>query len=198
MHGANRLGGNSLSDLLVFGRRAGMAAAEFARRLGKTPSINPAEVQEHATDMFKYFQRSGEENPYTIQQDLQEAMQDLVGMIRTRSQLEEALERIRRLRERAKRAAVEGNRQFNPGWHLAMDLQSLLAVSATIAMAALEREESRGAQTRDDYPSSSPKFGKVNVVIRMGPDGEPCVSREPLPDMPEELRKLLEEAPSSA
>ncbi|MEE8347048.1 MAG: fumarate reductase/succinate dehydrogenase flavoprotein subunit, partial [Dehalococcoidia bacterium] len=134
------------------------------------------------------------ENPYTIQQELQEAMHSLVGLIRTGTELEEAVEKVRAFKERAKQVTVEGNRQYNPGWHLALDLRSLLTVSEAIALAALERKESRGAQTRNDYASPSPDFGKVNVIIRQGPDGEPIVSQEPLPEIPQELQKLIEEA----
>jgi len=193
MHGANRLGGNSLSDLLVFGRRAGMAAAEYAKSLTSTPSVNTEEVEEYAADMLGHFERSGRENPYTIQQELQETMHNLVGIIRTGSELEEAIGKLQSYKERAKNTGVEGNRQYNPGWHLAMDLRSLLTVSEEITMAALERKESRGAQTRDDYANSSPELGKVNVVVRMGPDGEPKISQEPLPQMPEELQALFED-----
>ena len=114
-------------------------------------------------------------------------------IIRTQSELEEALERIQRLKERAKRTGVEGNRQYNPGWHMSMDLRSLLMVSEAITLGALERKESRGGQTRDDYPNPSPELGKVNVVTRKGPDGEPRVSQEPLPQMPEDLKKLFED-----
>ena len=193
LHGANRLGGNSLSDLVVFGRRAGMAAAQYAKELQKAPSVNAAEVDAVAAEIAAPFEGSGAENPYTIQQELQEAMHSLVGIIRTGSELEEAVEKVRAYKERAKQVSVEGNRQYNPGWHLALDLRSLLTVSEAIALAALERKESRGAQTRDDYASPSPEFGKVNVIIRQGPDGEPKVSQEPLPEMPQELQKLLEE-----
>ncbi|MEE8347403.1 MAG: fumarate reductase/succinate dehydrogenase flavoprotein subunit [Dehalococcoidia bacterium] len=194
MHGANRLGGNSLSDLLVFGRRAGLAAAEYAKEQQKAPSVNTAEIDAIAADLAAPFEASGTENPYTIQQELQEAMHSLVGIIRTGAELEEAVEKVRAFKERAKQVTVEGNRQYNPGWHLALDLRSLLTVSEAIALAALERKESRGAQTRDDYASPSPDFGKVNVIIRQGPDGELRVSQEPLPEMPQELQKLIEEA----
>ncbi|MEE8385811.1 MAG: fumarate reductase/succinate dehydrogenase flavoprotein subunit [Dehalococcoidia bacterium] len=193
MHGANRLGGNSLSDLLVFGRRAGEAAAASAKGLAKGPAVNKDEVAECAAEMYGHFERGEGENAYTIQSDLQDAMQGLVGIIRTGSELQEAVERIQALKERAARTHVEGNRQYNPGWHLAMDLRSLLMVSEAIALAALERKESRGAQTRNDYPDPSPEFGKVNIVIRRGPDGEPRVSQEPLSQMPEELQKLFED-----
>ncbi len=194
MHGANRLGGNSLSDLLVFGRRAGMAAAEYAKSLTSAPSVNTDELEECAADMLGHFERSGRENPYTIQQELQETMHNLVGIIRTGSELEEAIEKLQSYKKRAKQTGVEGNRQYNPGWHLAMDLRSLLTVSEGIAMAALERKESRGAQTRDDYPSTSPEFGKANTIVRMGPDGEPKISQKPLSQMPAELQALLEES----
>jgi succinate dehydrogenase / fumarate reductase flavoprotein subunit len=198
LHGANRLGGNSLSDLVVFGRRAGKAAAEYAKALTSLPSTNPAEADECAADMLAHFEPSGQENPYTLQQELQETMQNLVGIIRTGSELEEALEKIQSYKERARHTSVEGNKQYNPGWHLAMDLRSLLTVSEATALAALERKESRGAQTRDDCPQTDPEFGKVNVVIRMGPDGQPQISQEPLPEMPEELRQVIEEAAASA
>ncbi len=198
MHGANRLGGNSLSDLLVFGQRSGKAAAEYAKGLSETPSVNSAEVAEYTADMMAPFERSGEENPYTLQQELQDTMQDLVGIIRTGSELEEAIGKLQSLKERARRTGVEGNKQYNPGWHLALDLRSLLTVSEAITLAAQERKESRGAQTRDDYPEASPELGKVNMVVRMGPDGEPQVSQEPLSEMPKELRQLFEEAPTSA
>jgi succinate dehydrogenase / fumarate reductase flavoprotein subunit len=193
MHGANRLGGNSLSDLVVFGRRAGLAAAEYAKTLSATPAVNPSEVDEYAADMLGHFERSGAENPYQVQQELQDTMQSLVGIIRTQSELEEALRKVQTYKERAERTGVEGNRQYNPGWHLAMDLRSLLTVSEAITLAALERKESRGAHTRDDYPATSADFGGVNVVVRQGADGEPSVSQEPLPQMPAELQALMEE-----
>jgi succinate dehydrogenase / fumarate reductase flavoprotein subunit len=143
--------------------------------------------------MMAHFERSGEENPYQLQMELQDSMQGLVGIIRTESELEQALEKVRGYKQRAKRTGVEGNRQYNPGWHLAIDLRSLLTVSEAIALAALERKESRGAHTRDDYPTTSAEFGGVNVVIRQGPDGEPQVSQEALPQMPAELKSLFEE-----
>ncbi len=191
MHGANRLGGNSLSDLLVFGKRAGAGAADYAQALPNLPSINAAEVEAAAAAVFGFFEGDGSENPYAIQQDLQDAMHGLVGIIRTQSELAQALEKVRALKRRAQRVRVEGNRQYNPGWHLAIDLRALLTVSEVMALAALERRESRGAHSRDDYPSASPELGKVNVAVRLGPDGEPRVSQDPLPEMPEELAALL-------
>ncbi len=192
MHGANRLGGNSLSDLLVFGRRAGAGAAEYAKGVSM-PSLNTDEVEAVAADMMSHFERDGGENPYALHRELQETMQSLVGIIRTGHELEQALEKIRELKRRAKQTSVEGNCQYNPGWHLAMDLRSLLFVSEAITLAALARKESRGAHTREDYPNADPEYGKVNIVIRMGPDGEPQVSKEPLPQMPPDLAALFEE-----
>lgn len=192
MHGANRLGGNSLSDLLVFGRRSGAGAAEYARDLRAMPKVNSDEIKAHARNMFAHFERDGGENPYAIQQDLQETMQSLVGIIRTGAELEEAIKRIQDLKQRAMNTHVEGNRQYNPGWHLAMDLQSMLTVSEAIARAALERTESRGGHTREDYPQTDPELAKTNVVVR-NIDGGMSVTREPLPKMPPELQKLFEE-----
>ena len=192
MHGANRLGGNSLSDLLVFGRRAGIGAADYAKTV-QMPSLNKEEIEAVAAEITAYFERDGAENPYAIQRELQETMQSFVGIIRTQSELEQALQKIQDLKRRAKQAGVEGNRQYNPGWHLAMDLRSLLFVSEAITLAALERKESRGAHTRDDHRGPDADYAKVNVVIRMGPDGEPRVSREPLPQMPPDLAALFEE-----
>jgi succinate dehydrogenase flavoprotein subunit len=194
MHGANRLGGNSLSDLLVFGQRAGRAAAEYAGRpTAMPPEVNTNEAEELVRGALRPFEPTGTENPYAIQQDLQECMQTLVGIIRTADELTKASDELAVLRERAGRVRVEGHRQYNPGWHLALDLEPLLAVSECIARAALERTESRGAQTREDYPDSDPDLGKVNVVVRQR-HGELGLTREPLPPMPDELRALLEDA----
>ena len=192
MHGANRLGGNSLSDLLVFGRRAGEHAARYASGLTMTPAVDAGAVEEVARHALRPFDAAGGENPYAIQQDLQECMQNLVGIIRTEDELEKALEEITLLQERAARVQVEGHRQYNPGWHLALDLRSLLAVSECIAMAARERRESRGAQTRDDYPGTDPKLGKATVVVRQR-GGTLSLALEPLPPMPDDLTHLLEE-----
>jgi succinate dehydrogenase / fumarate reductase flavoprotein subunit len=194
MHGANRLGGNSLSDLLVFGQRAGRAAAEYAGRpTAMPPEVNTNEAEELVRGALRPFEPTGTENPYAIQQDLQECMQTLVGIIRTADELTKASDELAVLRERAGRVRVEGHRQYNPGWHLALDLEPLLAVSECIARAALERTESRGAQTREDYPDSDPDLGKVNVVVRQR-HGELGLTREPLPPMPDELQALLEDA----
>ena len=194
MHGANRLGGNSLSDLLVFGRRAGLGAAEYAQGVSGALNVASSDVDASVADMLAHFERDGSENPYKVQQDLQETMQSLVGIIRQESELAEAIDKIAALKERAKNTGVEGNRQYNPGWHLAMDLRSLLTVSEAIARAAHTRRESRGAHTRDDYPTTSDEFSEVNVVVKQQPDGGMNISQEPLAQMPDDLAKVFEEA----
>jgi succinate dehydrogenase / fumarate reductase flavoprotein subunit len=191
MHGANRLGGNSLSDLLVFGRRAGRAAAEYARALDVRPEAASDQPDEIARAALQPFERRDGKNPYALQHELQDTMQELVGIIRTEDELKKALDRLGELKERASNATAEGNRLYNPGWHLALDLRSLIAVSETIALAALERKESRGAQTREDYPQPDPEFAKVNIVVRMK-DGEPYVDQAPLEPLPDELRAIVE------
>jgi len=191
LHGANRLGGNSLSDLVVFGRRAGLYAADYAKSLTSPLNVDAAQVDAIERELLAPFEGSGGENPYTIHQDLQECMQSLVGIIRTEGELKKALEEIAGLRARAARVRVEGTRHYNPGWHLALDLYSLLTVSEAVTLAALERKESRGGHTREDYPKMDPEFGRVNVVVRKVDDGL-AVTREPLPVMPEELKILLD------
>ncbi|MBI4561613.1 MAG: fumarate reductase/succinate dehydrogenase flavoprotein subunit, partial [Candidatus Rokubacteria bacterium] len=192
LHGANRLGGNSLSDLLVFGRRAGLYAAEYAKNFAGALTVDAGQMEPIARECLEPFARSAGENAYAIHQDLQECMQSLVGIIRNEGELTKALQELAVLRERERRAKVEGNRQYNPGWHLAMDLSSLLTVSEAVTLAALERKESRGGHTRDDYPQMDPSFGNVNVVVRQGRGGEMTVSQEPIPKMPDELLKLVE------
>ncbi|HEY8455016.1 MAG TPA: fumarate reductase/succinate dehydrogenase flavoprotein subunit [Actinopolymorphaceae bacterium] len=193
MHGSNRLGGNSLSDLLVFGRRAGLNAAYHAAKVkGSRPKVNEAAVQAAADTALAPFNEEGGESPYDVQKDLQEVMHSLVGIIRTGEELERALVELERLAERAKKVSIEGNRQYNPGWHLALDLRNMLLVSECIARAALTRTESRGGHTRDDYPMSDPEWGKKNIVLRQR-DGRIELAIQPLPEMPEELRALLED-----
>ncbi len=191
MHGANRLGGNSLSDLLVFGLRAGRYAADYADGLDTRPSVDEGEIDDGARAALEVFEPGGTENPYTVQQDLQNCMQDLVGIIRTEDEIRKALDELGALRERAGRVRVEGHRQYNPGWHNAVDLGPLLAVSECIARAALERTESRGAHTRNDFPKPDDSLGEVNMVVRHR-DGELTVSPEPLPEVPPDMQKLLE------
>ncbi|MXY71550.1 MAG: FAD-binding protein, partial [Dehalococcoidia bacterium] len=194
MHGANRLGGNSLSDLVVFGRRAGLGAAEDAAAQASAPEADDAQVEEIFADMRAPFERDGAEGPYDIQRDLQDTMHNLVGIIRTESELLEARERIDGYKARAANVGVYGHQQYNPGWHLAMDLQALLTVSEATARAANVRQESRGGHTRDDYPGpNDSEWGTKNVVIRQGADGEMEVTTSPLPEMPADLQELFEE-----
>jgi succinate dehydrogenase / fumarate reductase flavoprotein subunit len=192
MHGSNRLGGNSLSDLLVFGRRAGLYAALYAKDHGGRLQIDTGQLEVIAREIVAPFTRSGQENPYAIQAELQDTMQRLVGIIRTERELREALERLAVLKDRASKVRVEGGRTYNPGWHTALDLHALLALAESITLAALERKESRGAHTRDDYPKTEPEWGKVNVVVRQK-NGTIQIGREPLPDPPAELKALLQE-----
>ncbi|KGN34689.1 succinate dehydrogenase [Knoellia sinensis KCTC 19936] len=196
MHGSNRLGGNSLSDLLVFGSRAGAAAAAYVSGLDVLPKADEHAVQAGERRAVAAFTGSGEggENPYTIQHDLQQAMNDLVGIIRTSSELEESLSSIEALKERAKAMAVEGHRQYNPGWHLALDLRNMLLVSECIAKAALERQESRGGHTRDDFPGPDPEWGAKNLVLRLNAAGTGVdLTHQPLPVMPDDLKSYFEE-----
>jgi succinate dehydrogenase / fumarate reductase flavoprotein subunit len=192
MHGSNRLGGNSLSDLLVFGRRAGQHAALYAKNFGGQIVVDSGLVESVVHEALEPFNRAGGENPYAIQADLQETMQNLVGLIRTESELKEAIKRIETLKQRAGKVRVEGGRVYNAGWHTALDLRSLLTVAECSAVAALERKESRGGHTRDDHPYTDDAWGKVNVVLRLR-DGRVQVSREPLPEMPAELKALFQE-----
>jgi succinate dehydrogenase / fumarate reductase flavoprotein subunit len=160
--------------------------------LAGAPAVDDAEIARMAAEALEPFDREGGENPYTIHQDLQETMQNLVGIIRTEVELKQALTEIGELQERAAKAGIEGHRQYNPGWHLSIDLRSMLAVSQAVTKAALERTESRGGHTRNDYPGMDPEFGKVNVRVRQGPDGI-AVEQIPLPQMPDDLKKLFEE-----
>ncbi|MEU9719223.1 fumarate reductase/succinate dehydrogenase flavoprotein subunit [Streptomyces sp. NPDC047976] len=184
MHGSNRLGGNSLSDLLVFGRRAGLHAAEHASVPGPRPAVSQEQIDAAAAEALAPFHADeGAENPYTLHQELQTAMNDLVGIIRREGEMAEALERLAALRVRAARAGVEGHRQFNPGWHLALDLRNMLLVSECVARAALERTESRGGHTREDCPAMERQWRPVNLLCR------PVV---PAPADPAEARIALE------
>lgn len=195
MHGSNRLGGNSLSDLLVFGRRAGDAAAAYVAGLDQRPVMSESAIRAGEWSALTPFQSEGGDNPYTLQQDLQQAMNDLVGIIRTGTELEQALASIEELKVRARSLSVEGHRQYNPGWHLALDLRNMLLVSEAIAKAALAREESRGGHTRDDFPATDPEWGGKNLVVRLDDSGSGIdLEEQPLPRMPEELEKYFEPA----
>ena len=195
LHGANRLGGNSLSDLVVFGRRAGRYAAEFAKA-DKTngTTVDNEQLQAIAKTALKPFDRGASgENPYQIQYDLQEAMQDLVGIVRTESEMQQALIKIEALHARAEQVGITGHRQYNNGWHTAIDLGSLLLVSEAITRAAIMRKESRGAQFREDFPSKDPEWGKHNIIVKRGADGEMLVEKRALPPMPDELQAVIQE-----
>jgi succinate dehydrogenase / fumarate reductase flavoprotein subunit len=193
LHGANRLGGNSLSDLLVFGKRAGEYAAEFAGTAERS-HIEPGQVEDAAREALAPFDRGAEgEGPFAIQHDLQDMMQDLVGIVRREDEVARAIDEIAALSDRARRVAVRGNREYNPGWHTAVDLSSLLIVSEAVARAALERKESRGAHFRDDYPEKSAEWAKSNLAIRRDGAGEMRVTRVPVLDMPAELKSIIEE-----
>ncbi|PYJ91947.1 MAG: fumarate reductase/succinate dehydrogenase flavoprotein subunit [Verrucomicrobia bacterium] len=192
INGANRLGGNSLSDLLVFGKRAGEYAAKFARE-NQHGQINTNDIDSAAREALASFERSNGENPYAIQKDLQETMQNLVGIVRTETEMREALEKIGNFKTRAKKAAVTGNREYNPGWHTALDLKNLLTISEAITRAALDRKESRGAQFREDYPDKEERFSKVNTIMSKAADDSMQVRLEPLPEMPDDLKQIIEE-----
>jgi succinate dehydrogenase / fumarate reductase, flavoprotein subunit len=195
INGANRLGGNSLSDLLVFGKRAGEFAAKFAKEnsLGKNDLRQAEQIESVAREALAPFDRTNGESPYQVQKYLQDTMQDLVGIVRKENEMREALEKINDFKKRAEKAAVSGNREYNPGWHTALDLKNLLTVSEAITRAALERKESRGAQFRDDYPDKNERFAKVNTMIAKAADGSMQVRLEPLPEMPDYLKKVIEE-----
>jgi succinate dehydrogenase / fumarate reductase flavoprotein subunit len=192
MHGANRLGGNSLSDLLVFGRRAGLYAAEYVKGFKGQLSVDQGQIEAAMREVLAPLQRSGNESPYAIHADLQECMQSLVGIIRTEGELKKALEEIAVLKQRLARVRVAGGREFNPAWHLTLDLYSMLTVSEAVTLGALERKESRGGHARDDYPMADDRLGKVNFVIRRT-DGRFSIRPEPLPEMPDELKALFQE-----
>ena len=193
LHGANRLGGNSLSDLLVFGKRAGDYAARYAKEHGQA-KINADQVVELTKQTLEPFERAAQDaqGPYQVQQELQEMMQDLVGIVRTEADMARAIEGIQRLKEAAAIVGVPGNREYNPGWHTALDLGNLLVVSEAVARAGHERKESRGAHFREDYPQKEEEYGKINIILRRDEDGSMQVSREPLPPTTPELQQLIE------
>ncbi len=192
INGANRLGGNSLSDLIVFGKRAGEYAAIFAKENGHG-TIDNAEIERMTKAALEPFERDGGDNPYTIQHDLQEMMQTNVGIVRTQDEMIQALNGIDQLRGRAARTFVPGNIDFNPGWHTSLDLHNLLTVSEAIARAGIERKESRGGHFRDDYPAKDPEYAKFNFSLKKVDDGAMQISKVPIPEMPAELKAIIEE-----
>jgi succinate dehydrogenase / fumarate reductase, flavoprotein subunit len=193
INGANRLGGNSLSDLIVFGKRAGEYAAARARERASV-TVSDAAVEEALRAALAPFERgAGGENPYKVQHDLQRAMQSLVGIVRTEAEMQEALVRLAELRERAGRAGIEGHREYNAGWHTCLDLKNLVDVSEAITRSAIERKESRGGHFREDYPQKAAEFSQCNIAVRRASDGSMRVTRVPLPDMPTELKQVIEE-----
>ena len=178
--------------MLVFGKRAGEYAATFAKG-NPRGRIDQAQVDEAAKRSLEPFEPGRTENPYSIQHDLQETMQKLVGIVRIETEMQEALAELGRLKARAARAAVSGHREYNPGWHTAIDLGNLLTVSEAVTRCAIERKESRGGHFRDDYPEKSPEFGSINIVVRQTPDGSMEVRRVPIPPMPAELKQVIDE-----
>jgi succinate dehydrogenase / fumarate reductase flavoprotein subunit len=193
INGANRLGGNSLSDLIVFGKRAGEYAADFARK-NAAVRVNDAEVEQSIKDSLAPFDRgAGGENPYKVQEELQDTMQSLVGIVRMEDEMKEALARLQQYKERWSRVGVSGHREYNGGWHTSIDLQNLLNVAEAITMSAIERKESRGGHFREDYPDKVAEFGTFNIMVKQEPGGGITVSRVPLPAMPDYLKQVVEE-----
>jgi succinate dehydrogenase / fumarate reductase flavoprotein subunit len=192
LHGANRLGGNSLSDLLVFGRRAGMGAADFAKANGPV-SLDASQVDRATADAVAPFERdSGPDNAFLVQQDLQKMMAANVGIVRLEAEVATAISALEGLRARAAAVPVTGNRDYNPGWNTAMDLPHLMTVSEAIARAALERKESRGGHFRDDFPAKDAEWGKCNIVVRKRGDSMEVV-KQPLVAQSEEQKKVIQE-----
>ena len=191
LHGANRLGGNSLSDLLVFGRRAGLAAAEQATKAGAA-NVDDAQIEAASREMLEPFERRDGDSPYDLHRELQETMQNYVGIFRSEGDLKRGLDEIQKLKQRANNVRVEGSRLFNPGWHLARDLKSMLTVSEAVALSALERKESRGAHSRIDFPNYDERWSKLNNIISR--DGEEMrLTQSPISELPSDLRAILEE-----
>jgi succinate dehydrogenase / fumarate reductase, flavoprotein subunit len=196
INGANRLGGNSLSDLIVFGKRAGEYAAQWSRENGAA-RVEEGAIQKAIQDSLVPFERGdGGENPYKVQSDLQDTMQALVGIVRTESEMEEALRRIQQFKDRAARVGVAGHREYHAGWHTALDLRNLLTVSEAITRSAIERKESRGGHFREDHPDKMAEFGSVNIMVKQGSTGGLQLSRVPLPPMPDHLKQVIEEQKS--
>jgi len=194
MHGSNRLGGNSLSDLLVFGRRAGMGAADYVAKLtGDRPAVAAADITAAQAEAAAPLERSGGENPYTVHAEVQRTMSDLVGIIRREDEIKAALAELEKLRERVGRVSAEGGSAYNPGWHLALDLRNIMLIADCVAQAALERQESRGGHTRDDFPGMNPEWRKINLVCALDGD-RVSITRQPIPPMRDDLISLFDPA----
>jgi len=194
LHGANRLGGNSLSDLVVFGKRAGEHAAKYAKE-NAAGRINPDQADAAIRESLAPFERAtaGGESPYAIQHDLQQVMQTNVGIVRIEAEMQQALDALQGFKNRAQRATAQGHREFNPGWHTAIDLRNLLTVAEAVTISAIERKESRGAQFRDDYPTKSDECSKFNIVLRQGHDNSMQLRRQDTRPLPDELKQVIEE-----
>ena len=196
INGANRLGGNSLSDLIVFGKRAGEYAAQFAREHGAA-RVDAAAVERATTEVLRPFEAGDQgENPYRLQADLQDTMQNLVGIVRQEAEMQEALSRIHQFNTREARIGVSGHREYHAGWHTAIDVRNLLAISEAITRSAIERNESRGGHFREDYPQKADAFGTFNIMVKRGGDGAMQVSRAPIPALPDYLKDVIEEQKS--
>jgi len=193
MHGSNRLGGNSLSDLLVFGKRAGEGAADYIDGLAARPAASTADLDAAVAEVLAPLDRTEGENPYTVHHDLQQTMQELVGLIRREPEVKQALTELEKFKERAARVAVPGGRAYNPGWHYALDLRNMLLVAECVALAALERQESRGGHTRDDYPVMSAIWRKVNLILTLTGDKLELVHK-PLPVIRPDLLALFDKS----
>jgi succinate dehydrogenase / fumarate reductase flavoprotein subunit len=197
LHGANRLGGNSLSDLLVFGKRAGDYAAKFAKERGAV-AIDKGAVDDAARFALAPFERAGSGNgaadgPYQLQYKLQDVMQDGVGIVRRDAEMRKALDAVLAMKQEAERVSVPGNREYNPGWHTALDLRNLLTISEAVARAAIDRKESRGGHFREDFPDKDPSFGTFNITLSKAADGSMHLERVPIPPLPAELKAIIEE-----
>ena len=192
MHGSNRLGGNSLSDLLVFGRRAGAGAADYLDAQSTRPTVSEVALAEAKAEALAPLERSGGENPYAVHAEVQQTMSDLVGIIRREDEIKTALAELEKLRERAEKISAPGGSAYNPGWHLALDLRNILLIAECVAQAALERQESRGGHTRDDYPGMSPEWRKVNLICSLGAGGSVGLRRQPMEPMRTELLELFD------
>jgi succinate dehydrogenase / fumarate reductase flavoprotein subunit len=194
MHGSNRLGGNSLSDLLVFGRRAGMGAADYLNHLGpKVPVADEGEIEAARTEALAPLERTTGENPYTVHAEVQDTMSSLVGIIRTEAEIKKALAELQTLGERAASVSAQGGSAYNPGWHMALDMRNIMLMARCVAEAALERQESRGGHTRDDYPGMRPDWRKINLMCTLQGD-EITITRQPTPKMRDDLIALFDRA----